>query len=188
MDFLQSIESMFNPGKGYHKANKQLGHSWEEAKSYQIPYQQAGLSQLPILQGAQSELLNPSALLNKWMQSYETSPYAKKSMENARSSGMDTASSMGLLGSSTALNNIQNSSSDIMNKDRDQFLKDLMQKYLSGIGIGQNIYGTGATTAGNLGKGALGIGEEMAKGAYGEQNAGGNMLMSLLPMIASFLL
>lgn len=177
-----AVGSMLHPERGYHDANKQIKKSWEEAMGFQKPYADAGAGQIPILQGAEQELMDPSALLAKWMEKYEMSPYAKNSMGNAREAGLDAASSMGLGGSSSAINNIQKSSSDIMNADRNQFLQDLMEKYMKGVGIGTDIFHTGAATAGNMGNQALDAGGQLAKGALGEKNAPGDMLRNMLAM------
>src|ERR1700723_2433224 len=152
------LDSMLHPERGYKDAAEQMQKFWQQAQGFEKPYMEAGTNQLPQLQGAEKSLMDPSGLLAKWMGSYNMSPYAEKSMSNAKSAGLDAASSMGLMGSSSALQNIQNSSSDIMNADRQQYLADLMQKYMTGIGVGQDIYKTGATSAGNLAKGALGVG------------------------------
>lgn len=178
----KGIHSMTHPEEGYDKAAEQFKKFWEEAKGFQQPYNEAGMSQLPMLTGAEGKLLNPTELLGDWMKKYQTSPYAQRSMENAKTSGMDAASSMGLEGSSAALNNIQQSSSDIMNKDRDSFLKDLMQKYMTGIGIGQDIYGKGAATAGNMGTQALNVGGKMGEAAFGSASAPGEMLKNMLSL------
>ncbi len=174
--------SMLDPSEGYRKAGNETQKYWQQALGFQQPFMEAGKSQLPMLTGAENQLLNPADLLGKWMGSYETSPYAKRSMQNAQSAGLDAASSMGLGGSSAALGNIQQSSSDIMNKDRDTFLNDLMQKYMTGIGVGQDIYGKGVGTAGNLGKEALGVGQDMAGAAYGEENSPADIWRNLLAM------
>jgi hypothetical protein len=178
----KGIDSMFHPEKGYEDAEDEMRKYFEEAQRAQRPYADAGMNQLPILTGAQGRLLDPSSLLAEWMGKYNTSPYAKKSMENAKESGMGAASSMGLLGSNAAVNNIQQSSSDIMNADRQQFLNDLMQKYMTGINIGQNIYGTGAEAAAGMGRNAMSMGGNMAEMAYGKRNAPGDFLKSLLGM------
>ena len=176
------VNSFFHPEKGYKDAQKEMEDKWAQAQGFQQPYNQAGQNQIGILNQAQSNLLDPSKLLAEWMSKYEESPYAKRSMENAKSSGLDAASSMGLMGSSNAINNIQNSSSDIMNADRSQFLNDLMQKYMAGIGIGQNMFNTGAQTAGNMGNQAISVGGNTADMAYGKANSPGNLLKDLLAM------
>lgn len=175
-----AVNSMFNPGKGYKDAKKEMEKYWNQAQGFQRPYLEAGTGQLDRLNSAENALLDPSKLLSEWMNKYTTSPYAAKSMENAREAGLNAASSQGLLGSSAATQNIQNSASDIMNADRQAFLNDLMQKYLAGIGIGQNIYNTGATTAGNLGNQAMGIGGPAAEMAYGKARAPGQALQDWL--------
>jgi hypothetical protein len=176
------ISSFLHPEQGYKDAQKEFEKKWQQAQGFQQPYNTAGQEQVGRLNTAENNLLDPSSLLSDWMQKYQVSPYAQKSMQNAKESGLGAASSMGLLGSSAALNNIQNSSSDIMNADRTQFLNDLMQKYMTGIGIGQNMYGVGASTAANLGNQAVNVGGNTGSMAYGQANAPGNLLKDLLAM------
>lgn len=177
-----AIDSFLHPEEGYKDAAKKMEEAWRQAQGFQEPYRQGGLDQMGRLNSAENSLLDPSALLSKWMGSYQESPYAQKSMQNAKESGLGAASSMGLMGSSAAVNNIQNSSSDIMNADRQQYLNDMMQKYMAGIGIGQNMYGIGASTAGNMGNQAIGVGENLGQAAYGAKNAPGDMLKNMLAM------
>lgn len=96
-------------------------------------------------QGVINRLLDPAALQNEWAQGYETSPYAKQLMGQAQTSGLDAASAMGLGGSSAALGNIQNSATNLMNADRQQYLNDLMGKYQLGsqqaMEMGNNMAG-----------------------------------------------
>lgn len=179
------LSSFFHPEKGYEDAEKQFRKFWEEAKGNMQPFINQGLAQYGNLTGAENALLNPETLLKKWMSGYEESPYAKKSLETARSGGLDAASSMGLLGSNAAIGNIQNSASDIMNQDRSAYLGDLMQKYLSGVGIGQNIYGTGAGMASNLGELSHRFGQDIGGARYGAANAPGNLLAQLINTAAN---
>lgn len=174
------VNSFLHPEAGYKDAAKKMQAAWGQAQQFQQPYAQAGQNQLGTLTGAENSLLDPSALLAKWMDSYQMSPFAEKTMQNSRESGLDAASSMGLSGSSAALNNIQQSAGDVMNADRSQFLNDLMQKYMTGIGLGQNIFNTGAATAGNMGNQAIGVGENLGAAAYGAKNAPGNLLKDLI--------
>lgn len=180
----KGLDSFLHPERGYEKAMEQMERFWQEALGFQKPFMEAGNKQLPVLTRAERNLLNPDQLLGKWMDTYETSPYAKRSFENAKAGGMDAASAMGLGGSSAAISNIQNSSSDIMNKDRQGYLSDLMQKYMAGVGIGQNIYNTGAGVAGNLGSQAMTMGENMGAGAFGKANAPGEQFKAVMAMMA----
>lgn len=186
MSWLSNMLSSFvHPERGYDAAAAKQREYWDQAKGYQTPYMNAGTDQIGKLNDAQGKLLNPSDLLNDWMSKYKTSAFAQKSMDNAKEAGMSGASSMGLLGSSAALNNVQQSSSDIMNADRQQYLSDMMQKYMAGIGIGQNMFGVGANTAGNLGRESLEVGNDQGAAAYGSKNAPGNLLKDLLAMAAN---
>ena len=176
------FSSFFHPEKGYEEAEKEFRRAWEESRGRQQPFVDQGQAQYGNLMGAEGALLDPESLLGKWIKGYEMSPYAKQSFENAKSAGLDSASSQGLLGSSAALNNIQSSASNIMNADRSQYLNDLMQKYLAGVGIGQNIYGIGANTAGELGREGLEYGRDIAGTRYGAENAPGNLLGNLIKL------
>lgn len=182
MSLSDIFHSFLNPEEGYEEAAKKMQEAWQQSQGFQQPFLDAGKNQIGTLTGAENSLLDPSSLLGKWMESYKMSPYAQRSMENAKESGLGAASSMGLMGSSAALNNIQQSSSDIMNADRSQYLNDLMQKYMTGIGIGQNMFNTGAATAGNMGNQGLNVGENLGAAAYGEKNAPGNLLKDILAM------
>lgn len=176
------FDSFLHPERGYEDAEEQMRRAWQEAQGFQKPFREAGQGQIGRLNEAENNLLDPSKLLGQWMEKYQMSPYAQKSMQNAKEAGLEGASSMGLMGSSAALNNIQQSSSDIMNKDRDQFLKDLMEKYTAGIGIGQNMFNTGANTAGNQGNQAMEYGNNMGGLAFGARNSPGDLLKQLLAM------
>lgn len=172
--------SFFNPGKSYRDAGKEITKGYNQGQGYLQPYNQAGNDQLQKLLAAQGNLLDPSKLQSEWAKGYETSPYAKQLQDQAKSSGMDAASSQGLLGSSTALNSIQQGSSNIMQADRQKYMDDLMQKYLSGIGIGQGIYGTGAGAAGQMSNNAMDYGKQMGGMKFGEGNAMMNQIMAMM--------
>ena len=179
------FSSFMHPEKGYEDAEKQFRKFWEEAKGNMQPFINQGQAQYGNLMGAENALLNPETLLKKWMSGYEESPFAKQSMANARSGGLDAASSMGLMGSSSAIGNIQNSASNIMNQDRSEYLKDLMDKYIHGVDIGKSIYGTGANIASQFGQLAHGFGQDIGGAAYGSANAPGNLLGNLINMGAN---
>lgn len=173
------LNSFLNPEEAYKKAEKPVKAGWEEAKGFQTPFLQQGIDQAGKLNTAENSLLNPGELQNQWSQGYETSPYAQSMLEQNKSQGLDAASSMGLMGSSGALNNIQRGAGDIVSKDRQQYMDDLMKKYMSGIGIGQDIYNTGANTGNTLGNEAMKNGENLAGLEYGQYAAPGAMFGKL---------
>jgi hypothetical protein len=174
------FSSFFHPERSYKHAGREYEKYFNRGQSQLSPYNQFGQSQFPILQGAENELLNPQGLLDKWMQGYQMSPYAKQSFENAKGAGMDAASAQGLLGSNAATQNIQNSSNYIMNADRQEYLRDLMDKYKLGIGLGKDIFGTGANAAGAMSRNDMEAAQNKAGFKYGEETAPGNLLGDLI--------
>lgn len=174
------MRSFLHPEDAYKKAGREAEKGWQEAKGYEMPYYNAGTSQIGKLTGAQDQLMHPDQLESQWASTYETSPYAKQLMDQSKNAGLDAASSMGLLGSSSALGNIQTGASNIMNKEREQYMKDLMEKYMKGVGIGTNMFDTGATTGTNLANQAVGAGENRGAATYGAASAPGEMFKSLM--------
>lgn len=164
----------------YESAEDANRRAWEQAQAYEKPYWQHGLDQYGMLSDAEKSLLNPEELQNKWASGYEQSPYAKRMLDMNKASGLNLASSMGLMGASPMLSNIQTKAGDIVSKDRQQYLDDLMTKYMKGIGIGRDIYETGAQMGSRLGEQAMGYGENMGSLAYGKNNQLQNMLMEMM--------
>jgi len=166
--------ALFNdPSEGYRKAGQEMERYYRDAQGNLKPYNQNGLSQFGRLTGQADALNDPAALQAKWAQSYEMSPQAQQQLAQAKESGLGAASSMGLMGSSAAVNNIQNSAGNIMQNDRQSYMNDLMQKYMASVGIGQNLYGVGANAAGQMSNNAMQQGQNMAQAKYGEENAPG---------------
>lgn len=179
------ISSWLHPERAYKKAQEQNQAGWNEAKHFQEPFFQNGVDQTGKLTGAENKLLDPAALQNEWAGQYETSPYAQQLLAQNKTSGLDAASSMGLNGSSAALGNIQQGAGNIVSKDRQQYMDDLMKKYMTGIGIGQDIYGQGASAGANLGRGAQQFGETSAGLKYGESAAPGAQFNKYLNIAAN---
>lgn len=176
------VDSFLHPERGYEAAEQAAQKYYIDAQGKLQPYSQNGLSQFQRLTGQAEALNNPVQLQNQWAQSYEMSPQARQQFEQAKEAGLGAASGMGLLGSSTALNNIQQSAGDIMQNDRQAYMNDLMQKYLASIGIGQNLYGVGAGAAGAMANNAMNQGQISATNAYGRTNAPGEQFGKLLGM------
>lgn len=174
------FDSLFHSEKPYQKAQEQLDKYYQLAQGYQQPYSQNGQEAYSQLSPAMQQLLNPEELQNKWAQGYEESPYAKMLQEMAQNQGLEAASSMGLMGSTPAIQGIQAGTARIGAADRQQYMNDLMQKLQAGIGLGQNIYGTGAQAAGQMGQNAMNMGQNSAQAAYGEASAPGALFGNLL--------
>jgi len=82
---------------------------------------------------------------------------------------------MGLMGSSAALQNIQQGAGQIQQQDREAYLNDLMQKYMQGIGLGGQLYGIGANAGGAGANLAMREAENIAGLKYGEEAAPGQL-------------
>lgn len=174
------LSSFMHPGKGYEKGQEQLDKYYNQAQGYQQPYNQNGQNAYGYYSGAMQKLLDPAALQDEWIKNYAQSESSKNAQGMAQEHGLDAASSMGLMGSSPALNSIQAGTTQIGLDDRQNYLDNLIQKYMAGTGIAGNIYGTGASAAGQMGQNAMTQGQNSAEMAYGKQNAGGNMLSGLI--------
>lgn len=170
---MSMLSSFLHPEDAYKSAQEESNKGWQQAQGYQKPFMQHGEEQYNPLNEARERLMNPGSLQNEWAEGYETSPYAKRLLNMNTGEGLDAASQMGLMGSSAALGNIQQGAADITARDRRDYLNDLMQKYMTGIGIGQNIYGVGAQTGANLGGQAIEHGNNIAGLKYGEKSAPG---------------
>lgn len=174
------LSSFLHPGKGYEKGQEQLDKYYNQAQGNLQPYNQNGLDQYSNLNEFIKNLMNPEALQNKWAEGYKESPSAIQAEKMAQEHGLNAASSMGLMGSNTALNATQAGTTQIGLDDRQNYLDNLMQKYMAGAGLVQGAYGTGANAAGQMGQNAMNMGQNSAEMAYGKQNAGGNMLSGLI--------
>ncbi len=186
------IHSFLNPQEGYEEAEKQAQQGWQQAQGIEQPFINQGQAQYAPLNEARSALMNPAQLENQWSQGYQNSPYAQQLLNMNRQSGLEAAGAMGMgtnnmMGSSAALNNIQAGAGNIVNQQRQQYLNDLMQKYMQGIGLGQNMYNTGANMGGQMGGQAMTQGENMAQLGYGIKNAPGEQLAGVMRMIASIM-
>jgi hypothetical protein len=181
------LSSFFNPGKGYEEGQKQLENYYNQGQGYLQPYNNFGQSQQGTLQEYINNLKNPAKLQDEWVKNYKESEAAKNTENMAQQQGLDAASSMGLMGSSPALQAIQGGTANIAAQDRQNYLNDLMQKYVTGAGLSQNIYGVGANTAGQQSTNAMNMGVNSANNTINRENAGGNTFGGLLGLGGSIL-
>lgn len=173
-------DSFIHPEKAYQKASEASQKYYVDAQGRLQPLVNQGQDQYGRLNGQADALGNPAQLENQWASSYNESPYAKSLGEQSNNSGLDAASSMGLLGSSPAISAIQSGNTNIMQKDRQNYMDDLMKKYMASIGIGENLYGVGAAASGQQSSNAMAEGGTQAGLAYGEQAAPGALFGNLL--------
>lgn len=177
------LSSFMNPDKAYQKAGDTSKEYYNRSQAQMQPYVDQGQDAYGGLNTAMQSLLNPTQLQNEWASGYQESPYAKFMQDKAHQQGLESASSMGLMGSTPALQAIQAGTNQISMADRDNYLDRLFQKYQIGAQMGQNIYGQGANMAGAMGQNTMAQGNTMGQTAYGQQSAPGNIMGNLLGML-----
>lgn len=181
------LSNFLHPGRAYDKAAQQYQAGQDRARGLQQPFIGAGQDALGELQQSLGSLLNPQQLQSEWAQGYEQSPYATDLLQRNQQSGLDAASAQGLMGSSAALENIQRGAGQIQSQDRQQYMQDLMQKYLTGIQGLQGIFGTGAGMAGQAAGQEIQGGNILGGLAAGQNQAGANMFGQGAGLLGSLL-
>lgn len=174
------VDSFLHPEKGYQKGQQQLDKYYGQGQGYLQPYNQFGQDAHGNYSTAMQRLLDPASLQADWTRGYAESPSAKNAEAMAQEHGLNAASGLGLMGSNTALNAIQGGTTQIGLDDRQNYLDNLMQKYLAGAGIAGNIFNTGAGAASTMGSNAMTMGGNSAQMAYGNQAAPGTLFGQLL--------
>lgn len=169
------LSSFMHPERGYNAAQDTMNNYYNQGQGYLNPYNTQGQQAGQAIGGAMNKLLDPVALQDEWMKNYNTSEQAKQALANNKEQGLGAASSMGLMGSSSAIRGIEGKAGEINANDRQSYLNDLMQKYMGGVGLGQSIYGTGAQAAGQMGQNAMNMGQNSAGLQFGKTNAPGDM-------------
>ena len=174
------LSSFLHPEKGYNAAQEQLDKYYNNAQGRLQPYNQNGQDVYSKYKDAMEKLMNPGGLQDEWSKNYKESDIAKQNEAMASQSGLNAAQQMGLNGSSPALQAIQSGTAGIVAGDRQKYLDDLMQKYMTGIGIGKDIYGTGANAAGKQSDNDMNMGTNSAQTQFNKTNAPGGLFQSLL--------
>lgn len=173
------LTSFLHPQRGYQHAQEQLDKYYNQGQGYLNPYNQNGQDAYGGYKGAMDKLLHPEQLQDEWSKNYKESEAAKQNEALASQHGLNAAQQMGLGSSTPALQAIQAGTTGIVAQDKQQYLDDLMKKYMSGIGIGKDIYNTGANAAGKLSENANTMGANSAGVKFGETNAPGELFGKL---------
>ena len=177
------FSELFHPGRSYDQAQGVKDKYFNQSQGTRQPYIDRGEKGGQSLENMLNKLMNPGALQDEWSKGYETSGYAKQLQDQSQTSGLDAASAMGLGGSSAALTNIQKGSGDIVQKDRQNYMNDMMQKYFAAMGIGSSLYGTGANMSDKNAQGQENQGEWSANNTFNKNSAGSSLLKQILGMI-----
>ena len=177
---VKMFDSFLHPERGYQKAQEQLSQYYNQGQAHFQPYAQQGQEAYGQLGNAMKSLLNPSQLNDQFMNQYQQSDAAKFAQQRALNSGLSAAQAMGLGGASTTMQGLQAQGSEIAAQDEQRFLDRMIQQYLQGAGLAQNIYGHGANASSMMGQNAMNMGQMSGQTAYGAQNAPGELFGKLL--------
>jgi hypothetical protein len=177
---LKGFNSFMHPEKGYEKAQNQYDKYYGQAQGHLQPYEEQGQQAYGNLNEAMQQLMNPSSLYDKFMNDYHMSDSAKFNQERTQQSGLNALSSMGMLGSTPAIQAMQGENARIGADDEMRYMKQMIEQYMQGANVAQGIYGQGAQAAGQLSQNASNMGSNSAEAAFGKQNAPGNRMAGLL--------
>lgn len=169
------FSSFMHPERGYQGAQGELDKYYNQGQGFQQPYNQNGVNQGKNLNDAIQKLMNPGGLRDEWEKNYTTSDAAKNTMNMAQNQGVDAASSLGLTGSSPALQAIQAGTAGIAAEDKQNYLKQMMDMYSKGVDTSTGMYNTGAGAAGQMNTNAQNQGANSAGLKFGETNAPGEL-------------
>lgn len=174
------FDSLLHPEKAYQKEQEQSEKYYYNAMGLLHPLIAQGENAYNMLSPQLAKLLNPGQLQNEWIGQYETSPYALNEANIANERGANALQSTGLLGSTQGAKALTSASTDIVLRDRQKFLDDLMQKYVAGLNLTSGIYNTGAGARTNAASTAMNMGESSAANAANEYSAPGRLMGNLL--------
>lgn len=182
------LNDLFNPSAGYDAAQGQLDKYYKQGQDVLNPYNEFGKTAGGNLQTAAGKLMDPAALRQEWENSYSLSPEAKQTQNMATQKGLESAESMGLLGSSSALRGIQSGTANIGLQDKSNYLNDLMNKYTTGINTNSGLFNTGANAASGLANLSSNMGQNSADMAYGSHSSLNSLLGNLAGGTAGYFL
>lgn len=177
--------ALFSSSKPYRAAREDLERYYNEGQRFLQPYNDQGQQQYDLLNSLIGNLTNPSSLQDEWIKGYEQSESSRNAQAMANEQGLGAASSMGLMGSNTALDALQRGTSQIAMDDRQNYLDNLMQKYILGAQLSQGIYNTGAGAASGMSNNAMNMGQNSANLAYAENQANNSLLGGLTGLAGS---
>lgn len=164
------LQGMFgHSGRPYEKAANTYRDNFNQAPSYQEPYNEAGQIAMPQFQQWLQKMKDPSGFVNSLMKGYNQSPWAKFETDQAQRFNTNQASASGLIGSTPYQQAGEQYAHDISSQD--------MQSWLQNV-LGVNTqYGSGQQSLVNGGQHSSDIlsqlfshfAENMGQAKYGEE-------------------
>ena len=152
-------------GKPYEEAWKGYKPFFEQAKTSQNPFYNAGTQAIPQFQNWLNTQKDPSGFINHLMNQYQESPWAKYSQQQSMRAAQNAGSATGLTGSTPLQLQAQQNAQGISSQDMNQWLQNV-------LGINTQ-YGAGLHGQEQMGQHAGDILSQLFQGA-GEYKGGTN--------------
>ena len=132
-------------GNPYEHAQSELEKYYKQAQGYQNPFYEAGTGTLPYMERYIGEMADPAKFIGGLESQYQESPEAKQAQQEALKGGQSAAAASGMLGSTPFMKQQQQTASDVANRYKQQWLKNVLGIHgqygqgLSGLtGMGQH--------------------------------------------------
>ena len=140
-----------------------------KAEGFQDPFRQQGLTAGGSLEKLSTQ--DPSEVINNILSKFRESPFQKYTQQQGISSIRNLEEAKGLLGTPGELQNISRFTEQQAGANQQNFLRDVLGVRGSNIGALQNIFGTGANVAENMGRGAIQTGSALSQLSESEMDA-----------------
>lgn len=170
---------LLNPSKGYKKGQGQLDKYFNQSQQYLQPYNQNAHAAYGNLNQSIQKLLNPSQLHDEFLSNYNQSEASQMAQARAMEQGNRAAASTGVLGSTPHLQALQAGANEIGAQDQQNYIQQMIQQYMAGVGHLENIYGVGANAGVAQANNAMNMGGESANLAFGRNNANNKLFGDL---------
>lgn len=154
-----------NSAGPYHEYSDWLGKAQEK----QNPFYNAGTGALTNYQDWLTGMKDPSSFINRLMNQYQESPWARYQQQQAIRAGQNAGSASGLMGSTALAQQLQQNASNISSQDMQQWLQNVLG-INTAYGQGQQNLITGGQNAANALTNILGQRGEAAYGARAGQD------------------
>lgn len=157
MSFLSGIGDFVGDLFGGNNAGNQAMGYYNQIpdilRQYLKPYADRGNAVYPSLQQHTNQLLNdPSGLLNRLGQGYQSSPGYQFQVNQAQQASNRASAAKGMLGSPMQQQQMAGMANGLAQQDFNQYLSHVLGLYSQGLNSEQGIYNSGANASHSLGE------------------------------------
>jgi len=148
--------------EGLREISPELESYFNKATGYLAPYQQAGVSMLPLYEQKIKQMSDPTAFFNQIMGKYAESPSVKFQKQQGLESLKNTAAATGYAGSGNELRNVLKFSQGLASQGQQQYLNNILGINTQAMGGLSNITGRGQQAGTQMGSWSMQEGKELA--------------------------